>query len=488
MADRLRPLKSAFFLLLFTVAAFLIHGYHPAVEDANIYLTNVKKALHPELYPFNTQFFASHARLTLFPQFVKAVVEVTHLRLDWCMLLLQFAAIFVLLYATLRLARLVFQSPAAQWAGVAFITALLTIPVAGTALYLMDEYFNPRSVSMPLILLLMVDAYEKRRIRAALWVVLCAMIHPLMVVFGVAYVALSAIVAGISGNARITATAAALISLPFGIGAPVSEAYREVLKGNSYFFLQKWEWYEWLGAIGPLAILWWFRNIGRRQDRPWLARLSSDAFWFGVVFTIGAVIFTVPARFASLTLLQPMRAFQLVYLVFLILAAGLLAEYVLKNKAWRWLILFLPLCGGMYYKQRDIFSHSRHLELPGLAPHNDWVEAFDWIRQNTPTYAYFALPPRFMDADDAHSFRAIAERSQLADAIKDRSATTMFPANADLWIHQAHEQADWDRFQAADFERLKRDFGVDWVVLDARRQAELSCPYVNPTVAVCRLP
>jgi hypothetical protein len=60
--------------------------------------------------------------------------------------------------------------------------------------------------------------------------------------------------------------------------------------------------------------------------------------------------------------------------------------------------------------------------LPGRASANPWLQAFDWIRQNTPTDAYFALDPEYMAApgEDYHSFRALAERSQLADNIKDR--------------------------------------------------------------------
>ena len=54
-------------LLLLTLGALLIHGYHPWVEDAEIYVPGIEKILHPELFPFNAQFFESHAHSTLFP-------------------------------------------------------------------------------------------------------------------------------------------------------------------------------------------------------------------------------------------------------------------------------------------------------------------------------------------------------------------------------------------------------------------------------------
>ena len=54
-------------LSLLSAAAVLVHGYHPFIEDAEIYVPGIKKLLNPALYPYNAVFFASHARLTFFP-------------------------------------------------------------------------------------------------------------------------------------------------------------------------------------------------------------------------------------------------------------------------------------------------------------------------------------------------------------------------------------------------------------------------------------
>jgi hypothetical protein len=188
-------------------------------------------------------------------------------------------------------------------------------------------------------------------------------------------------------------------------------------------------------------------------------------------------------------LLQPMRAFHLIYIFFFAISGGLLADYVLKNRAWRWLLLFVPLCGGMWLKQHDIFESTHHLELPGREPSSDWEEAFRWIRVNTPTDAYFALDPQHMNlpGEDQHGFRAIAERSMLADAVKDRSAMSMFPAMAETWKKQADAQRDWEHFGASDFRRLRSEFGVDWVVLKRPGVVGLDCPHQNATLLVCRV-
>jgi hypothetical protein len=90
------------------------------------------------------------------------------------------------------------------------------------------------------------------------------------------------------------------------------------------------------------------------------------------------------------------------------------------------------------------------------------------IRTNTPEDAYFAMNPLAMQlpGEDEHGFRAIAQRSLLADSVKDSGAVSMFPAIAEEWQDHVNAQREWSKFQLADFEKLKARYGVDWVVLD----------------------
>jgi len=167
----------------------------------------------------------------------------------------------------------------------------------------------------------------------------------------------------------------------------------------------------------------------------------------------------------------------------------LLAEYVLKAQVWRWAALFIPICAGMFYAQRQLFPATAHLELPGRTSENPWLDAFLWIRRNTPTDAYFALNPQHMrlSGEDQHGFRATAERSMLADAVKDSGAVTMFPALAQEWERQVQAQKGWDHFGPSDFERLRNQFGITWVVVNQGQTAGLDCPYRNSLLAVCRI-
>src|SRR5206468_1871202 len=144
---------------------------------------------------------------------------------------------------------------------------------------------------------------------------------------------------------------------------------------------------------------------------------------------------------------------------------------------WRWAVLFVPLCAGMWSAQRHLFPASPHVEWPGRASSNPWVQAFEWIRDHTPADSYFALDPAHMamDGEDEQGFRAIAQRSMLADAVKDSGAATMFPALADEWAEQVDAQAGWKKFGVADFERLKRRYGVNWVVVEQPGVDGLAC-------------
>lgn len=471
--------------MLLTAGALLVHGYHPAVEDAEIYLPGIKKLLDPALYPRNAEFFASHASRTFFPNLIAASVRLTHIPLDHALLLWHTLTIFLFLLACWRIGHMCFKDEQAAWGGTALVAGLLTLPVAGTALYILDQYLCTRSISTFSILFALISSIEGKYVRAALWFVVTALIHPLMVVYGLSYFA---IVLALKRSWSLT-PALALLVFPLDLLHPVSNSYMETLDLHPYFFLDRWAWYELLGAIAPLAILWWYRGLARRRGLEQLALLSTALVWFGAVYLVVSAVITIPRRLAGLTLLQPMRALHLLYIFFLIFTGGLLAQHLLKSHAWRWAVLFLPLCAGMFYAQREVFPATPHIEWPGVVPGNDWLRAFDWVRRNTPKEAFFALDPQYlgMPGEDAHGFRAIAERSRMADNLKDSGSVSMFPKMADDWKHQVTALARWREFRRSDFQQLHATWGVDWVLVARAQAAGLDCPYTNATLAVCRI-
>jgi hypothetical protein len=184
-----------------------------------------------------------------------------------------------------------------------------------------------------------------------------------------------------------------------------------------------------------------------------------------------------------------MRSFQLIYIVMFVLLGGLAGEYLLGRRLWRWLLLFVPIGITMYSVDRSIYPASRHLELPGRTIVNPWLQAFTWIRSNTPQDAVFALPPRYLliPGEDLHGFRAIAERSMLADWVKDSGVASVFPQMAPAWEHDQQLTRGFDHYTALDFHALALRSPVTWVVVQPPQAAGLACPYRNSAVAVCKL-
>ena len=469
----------------------LVHGYHPYVEVAEIYVQGFKKILNPALYPYNQGFFVSHARLTLFPNLIAGSIKLSRLPLDWNLALWHFASVFLLLLACWHLGRLAFRDPIARWGGVALVASLLTIPVAGTALYIMDQYLNPRSLSTPAVMFIIINVVEHRFLRAALWTLFTAVIHPLMIVFGFTYAIIMLTRDRIERQSLQSSQSATAFAafLPLGLFPPVTDAYRAVLHKHPEFFLMRWQWYEWLGLVAPIGLLWWFSQIASRQQLPALRVLCRALVIFQLFFLVFSLVITIPARFANLAELQPMRSLHLTYVMLFVFGGGLLAQFLLRDRWWRWMLLFLPLCAGMYFAQRELFPATAHIELPGAASTNDWVAAFQWIRRNSRLDAYFALNPEHMEiaGEDYQGFRAIAERSRLADRVKDSGVVTMFPAMGPTWQEQVGAQNGWKNFQAKDLFALQQRFGVNWVVLEQPGLPSLTCPYKNHSLLVCRL-
>jgi hypothetical protein len=436
-------LKDFLFLSLLTLGALLVHGYHPWAEDAEIYLPGVERILRPELFPFNAQFFESHAHLTFFPNFIAGSVRLSHLPLGVVLFFWQVTSIFLFLLACWQLAGKCFADPKAQWAGVATVAALLTLPVAGTALYIMDQYINPRNLAAFAAIFAIARVIDKKYFQAGIFLVFAAAMHPLMSAFALSY---CAVLLCIKEFDRRFASLALL--LPFGIsfGTP-SPAYHQVALSHSFHYFLRWHWYELLGAVAPLPLLWWFNRVARSRRLHNLDLLCRALIVYEIVYLPAGLVLSATARFESLARFQPMRSLHLLYVLFVLFAGGLLGEYVLKNRVWRWAALFVPLCAGMFLAQRALFPASAHIEWPG----------------------------------------ALAQRSMLADAVKDSGAVTMFPPMAEEWLRQVQAQSGWKTFQSQDFRRLQAEYGVNWIVLQRPGAAGLDCPYQNPAVLVCRL-
>ncbi|RRA47553.1 hypothetical protein [Acidipila sp. EB88] len=484
------PLLAVALLCLFGV---LVQGYHLGTDDAEIYLPAIKQVVHPGLYPFGSAFFLAHAHLSHLAFVVGNACRLLHLTPDVTILLFHVLSFALLMASAWQLAACLFVHKRALWSAVAVLACVVSVPVAGTALCIADPFLTARSLSTPLTLFALASFLNRRYLPAVAWLLLAGFVHPQMVVYVaglMAFLLLEPAFSRAAARAVPVRAAVALASPLLGTFSlqPATGDYRQVLYTRTFFFMGQWAWWEWSGVVLPLALLFWLSRQPVAGTRATMLRLCSALVGFGLFSTAVALLLSSSTRFDSLTRLQPMRSFHLVYICMFLMLGGLLGEHVLRLRPVRWLLCFVPLAGGMLWLNLSQYPNSPHLELPGLTPRNAWVQGFLWIRDNTPTDAIFAIDPRYLErpGNDQHGFRAIAERSVLSDYFKDSGAVTMFPQLLPEWKQEQAAQAGWQHFGPQDFTRLQQQFGVSWVVLE-HPVAGMQCPFRNQAILVCKV-
>lgn len=524
-----------------TLLAVAVHGYHPYAEDGGVYLPEIKRLLRPELYPQDSAFVVGHLRLSLFAPLMAALVRWSRQPLETVLLFAHLASFWATLFIAWLLVARCYSARIARAGAVTLLAVWLNLPVAGTSLMLMDPYVTARSFSTPLVLLALVGALdlllvsktirqeypgfsdsglepaefehwhlEQQNSKRHRGLVLCsiaiagaAAMHPLMAAYGFGAVLMLGCVMSSGKRKRVTgtlvlcATALAVAGAVQLASVAESEAYRMVVLSRQYWFLSQWHWYELFGLAAPLFIL---ASVALRRDEPdrtIAARtgLARMALMVGVTAILVAVLFARISLTTHLVArLQPLRIFQLVYVVMILIVGATLAERWLRRSAIRWMLTFSVLAGIMFFAERQTFPASPHLELPGTiagrGSTNPWERAFVWISRNTPEAALFALDPHYITSpgEDAQEFRAIAERNALPDYSKDGGVASIDPALAAEWM--AAQKAQINLNAETDAVRMKvlRPTGATWVVLDRRADTGFRCDYANSVVKVCRLP
>jgi hypothetical protein len=198
--------------------------------------------------------------------------------------------------------------------------------------------------------------------------------------------------------------------------------------------------------------------------------------------------------------LQPLRAYQMIYAVmFLLLGTSMqqILERVSSPSARRPYIrhammpILLACAFGMFITQHNEFPESPHIELPWALQRspNPWVRTFLWCRDNTRQNALFALDAHYIThpGEDAQTFRAIAQRSVLPDFSKDGGEAAITPRLANEWATAFAAQLGLDQQTAPQLRAHLAPYRVDWLILRSDSPAELSCPYDNNLLKVCKL-
>ncbi len=492
--------KNVSFLLVLATLAFLVMGYHPGLEDDAFYLAAIKHDLNPALFPHDADFFRLQFQATIFDKLIALSIRLTHLPIVWAILLWQFAATFLLLRECWRIARRCFASPEAQWSAVSLVAGLLTLPIGGIAISLADQYLHPRTLAAAATLAAVVAILDRRHGLAVALLTLAFAIHAIMASFGISFCLFLYWKLRPHPAKRNAPLPLAAFLFPLGwLFEPASDAWRKAAGTRGFYFLSRWHWYEWLGVFAPLILIYFYRQFlksrARTNEDQRLLSLLSALLYYGIFQTIIGLIVMLPASLERLRPFEPMRFLHVLYVLFFLIAGGLLGSYVLGRRMYRWTMLFLPLSAGMFYAQMAMYPASPHFEFPFVKSNSGWLQAFSWIRQNTPRDALFAIDPHYelLPGEDYHGFRALAERSVLADYEKDAGMAARVPGLAPRWLREVTALNGWQNLRAPDFERLRNDMGVTWVVLsreDAQYSAQpnpMTCPYENAEVKVCRL-
>lgn len=481
-------------LLLLTLSALALHGYHMGVEDCETYIPAAKKLLNPALYPFAPEFFLDHEHLSIFGHVVAGLSQLTRVPIDWAIFAWYVVCLFGMISACWLISAACFTSSRARWSATLIITSVLTMPAANTALLLMDPYLTARSFSTPLTLIALGALLQRRYMLAGVTTVITGLFHPQMV----AYLAVLTVVIYVTEHQRtrskepVPAMASGAAILPTGFDLkPATGAYHEALYTRDYFFLYNWEWYHWLGMLAPLALLAWFWRGKLRGTTSAFSMLSFVMIPFGLISIVAAAVVCSSPAFDSFVRLQPLRTFHLITIVFVILLGGVFGEFAGNKRPWAIAGLAGCLAFGMFFVGRATYPHSTQIELPAATSANGWVNTLLWVRRNTPIDAVFAVDSHYLrdEGTDAHGFRAVAERSSLADYYKDSGAASLFPTLADEWKQMSMATTGLNHFSAADFQRLKSEYpAVSWTVVRGVAPAGLECPYNQQGYVVCRIP
>ena len=493
-----RHFRTIAVLLFLTLFGIFLQGYHPGAEDDGIYLSAIKRDLNPRLYPFNADFITLQGKATIYDKVIATATRSTHVPVGYVCLILQVMGILLLLAGCWWIVAYCLPSFRARLAGVLTITCLLSLPVAGTAVYLADESLHPRLLATDLILFAIGAMQRGHRARAAVWLLLSCLFHPIMGAFGVSFCLIyggSVWWERVRTREELPLGALKGSSIRAGVvpGAylfrPANGAWRNAMGQHHYLLLSQWAWYEWLGALAPPLLLYGLFQLGRRTGNERFRRMAGVALVFSAVQLALALLMLLPSHGIHLAPLQPMRYLHLTFLFLFLLGGAALGEYVLRASTVRWALVFVPLAAVNGWAAHGRYPATPNLELPGTAPANNWLRAFAWVRTHTPEDAVFAMDPDYlsMPGVDNHSFRALAERSSLADRAKDSAVVTQGLALAEVWQTQQEEQNGWRRWSREDFGHLAAMTPARWVLVAPEQSAGLPCPYTTETVDVCRI-
>lgn len=347
----------AIFALGLTPVALIAHSYKFVNDDQILYIPFLRRVVQPSLYPGDYFFDQPQANISLFEDVV--VWPVRWLGLEWTMLIGYLIAQFAILLCLFALARRLISRRAAYLAMILFI---LPISLGGTFVRTYDNYFNPRTIALPLGLLTLVALWERRALVAASLTSIHLLLHPLsgLHTWLVAFLMLAwwAHKRQVRGGLLLVAVVlllAALGLLAWNTGGSggfwLDPAWQSVLwRRTPYVFLGSWKVYDWisLGIYLVLGIVGW----SSRPRDPRSTQLSLAVLVVVLGTTLSVALGVDLLGLAPLAQLQLARSWRLVVVLAVIFGADLVFAFY-EREGWAgWLVATL-LAVSIYFDRAD---------------------------------------------------------------------------------------------------------------------------------------
>ncbi len=240
-----------------------------------------------------TRFFSRRKpRPTLFDELVAASARLLNAPVDWTVFAYYLGTLLAFYAGLWALAATLFPGLTARLGGMLLVAAALTLPVAGTCIFIADQHLHPRTLATALILLaaarLAPRAWGKpvaagTMLQAALWMVAATLIHVQMAFYGLLFLGVLLLPPrALEGRLRLLAALVAGVAGASGGEQSARNGRRPHVRapsticcsgsgtsgwGPSRPFLYCGPWRDWRGGTGfPRPRPW---RGGQRCLQPW---------------------------------------------------------------------------------------------------------------------------------------------------------------------------------------------------------------------------
>jgi hypothetical protein len=451
-------------------------GYRFGISDQAFYIPAIDLWRWPDLFPRDRLLLEPQARLTVTDEGLGWICRVTGLSLEPVFFVAYASTIAIFAAGVALVGRSLFRSP---WAIAALMVAVsLRHRIPETAANTFEGYFHPRVLAFALGLVGIGLFLQAARRSALVVAALAVAVHPttggwFLVWLGVAAWMRAPVrlrwIAGITGAVALLAIGLAARDELAARLAVMDAAWIAAFSGRDYVFpLSSWAIGTWLALlVSPalvLAVSTWRVRIGESSS-------SERAIAIGALSLFGIFLLSLPfiaARVALAIQLQTSRVFWPIEFLATAYLVWVLAEapWPVKPVHTRARVIMAVLLVAAAARGFYVLRIEHHNPLVAVWPQDtDWRRLGRWIAAATPRDAHFLVHPEHVFRYGS-SFRVVARRDVLLEAVKDR-AMALYSRDAAVRLEERLEAAG--DLAVVDEERitlLARKFNLDYLVTE----------------------